>query len=951
MADLTKRPSAPRRSPAAAATVPASTVSAVATDRYAQLTYTSFDSGVSAVRGALLPATTGQRSHGGGWQVKQVVGDLDPAQIDQLTARIVTRFDLEPALPAFPTPDQIAHRPARLSYVALGGGRAGYWHTVDAGRDGTGRPGNVFAHVIAVEGRDGAAGGFVPIEMWRWSGWLIPYGQEAVTAATLPDGPPALVGNPALSVESSVAFLLDAERDRTVVARVLLDAVSARIAHESNGPVVLAVDDHDRAASWIAAISHFLTPAGARAFSWSTHDAADAVAAGSAGDLDLVVVSRADAAGLIGRPGVGVVIDESADPYLGDPGSVHRLSTEAAGTVAVTPLSVLAEAVLADDEIALRVLSRRDAVAAAFVGPAVDQGSDVGGDGLVPEWPIAVAVLEDPELAEFHRDAAAVVVDEAPTGLSAVPWAAAFVDQVLRAHPPTADEALRRLDSAAGRGRETGLLAGYVLAAALSDRPWLDRCDLAQLPAVHTARLGALPADAVAGLDVLGAGEPDRGAALRTVLRTAEALERLGAADADLDAARAALAGALHRIGLDVVGEPGWTDALDADQVSETVLARYVRPEFARRSAVELEGLPADVALWLYGAVADDVRFARPMPGGAVDDYLFAFATRSVLADPALGIPADARAHYAGQAIRGALRCDRFSDAQCRDVVAGLVAQARPSAADLLEFSAATDRVPPQILDSLVFFGDVEDAALAAILDSPDAPPELAAAAWLRWARRAGNATDRQRWCDGVKTLSEYASVVPPAGTMGTWVTRAADELFVMVAAGFVLAQSIGEPWADPTSGFCTELNARMAGGPGAAGLYAQVVDELARAEAAWVLDTAWVAGHAFAVFVVPGADAGPLRGLPPPPVSHPVPWSQWLIKQRIAAGDYRGPTDVAGLRDAAWSVVRELDAEGAERFFATYRGKVEEWRSRIGAAARSNGPAPYGPGGLGGLG
>lgn len=944
MADLTKRPSAHRRPPPAPGAVPVPWPG-----RYAQLTYTSFDAGAPTARGSLHPAA-GQRSHGGGWQVKQVVGDLDPAEMDRLTARIVTRFDLEPALPAFPTPDQIAHRPARLSYVALGDGRAGYWHTVDAGRDGTGRPGNVFAHVIAVEEADGAVGGFAPIELWRWAGWLIPYGQGEVSAATLPDGPPALVANPDLSVESSVAFLLDAERDRTGVARVLLDAVSARLADQISGPVVLAVDDHDRAASWIAAVSHFLTPAGARAFSWSTHDAADAVSAGSAADLHLVVVPRAGAAGLIGNAGVGVVIDETEEPYLGDPGSVHRLPSAAAGTVAVTPLSVLAEAVLADDETALRVLSRRDAVAAAFESAA-------DGGRLVPEWPIAVAVLEDPELAEFHRDAAAVVVDEAPVGLATVPWAAALVEETLRAHPPAPDDALRRLGASARRGRATGLLAQCVLAGALSDPDWLDRCDLAAVPPVRTARLGALPADVVARLTAPDARAADRAAATRTVLLSAEIVERLGAADTDLDAARTALGGAFTRIGLDAIGGPGWEKLVDAGQVSEAVLARYVRPEFAQWSPAELDRLSADVALWLYGVVADGVRFARPEPGTDVDDYLFAFAAQAVLRDPGLGIPADARAHYAGEAIRGALRSDRLDDAQCRELVDSIVALARPSAADLLEFSAATDRVPPQILDSLVFYGDVEDAALTAILESPDAAtPELVAAAWLRRARRHGGTTDRQRWCQSVETLAASASSVPQPGSTVTWVTQAADDLVIMTAAGFVLAQSDGAPWADPTTGFCASLNARMAGGGNVNGLYSEVVDELARAEAAWALDTAWVAGHAFTVWLgLAGAGAGPLDGLGSSSVRDPgsglVPWSQSLIEQRTAAADYRGPADAAGLRDAAWRVVRGLDAATAERFFLAYEGVADDWLEQVGAKARSTGPVSFGPGGLGGLG
>lgn len=105
------------------------------TARYAQLTYTSYDDG----------------SGRGGWQVKQETGGLDAVEQQSLTARILTRFDLLPVMPDFPTPEQTAARPARLSYAplpAVGAGHAAYWHTVDAGRDASGRPGNVFAHVV-----------------------------------------------------------------------------------------------------------------------------------------------------------------------------------------------------------------------------------------------------------------------------------------------------------------------------------------------------------------------------------------------------------------------------------------------------------------------------------------------------------------------------------------------------------------------------------------------------------------------------------------------------------------------------------------------------------------------------------------------------------------------------------------------------------------------------------
>ncbi len=951
MADLTKRPGAPRRrAPGARAAV----ASVAAPDRYAQFTYTSFDDGAATSRGALHGAVGGQRSHGGGWQVKQVVGELEPDSIDELTARIVTRFDLEPALPAFPTPDQIRGRPARLSYMALDGSAgpsAAYWHTVDAGRDGTGRPGNVFAHVLARCTEDGErADGFRPIELWRWSGWLSPYGQDEVKAAALPSGPPALAPNPALSVQSTVTFLLDPVHDRTGVVRVLLDAVSARLSGQARGPVVLAVDDHDRAAAWIAAVSHFLTPLGARALSWSTHDSVDAVAAGSAADLHLVAVPRARAGELSGAAGVVAVVDEDEEPYLGDPGSVHRL---AAGTVAVTPLSALAEAVLADEVIALRVLARRDAIAGAFEDRP--ETAEPPFEALAPEWPIAVAVLEVPELGEFHPDAAAVVVDDAPAGVTGIGWAAELVESVLRAYPPTVDDALRRLVRAAQRHRGTELLAQHVLAGGLADPGWVDRVDLAQVPAVRTAALGGLRAavaDRAAALR-----RSNDGAAARAVLRTAELVERLAAPDSDHDAARAELSAALAGVGVGAVGTPGWEELFTAEQISEPTLAAYVRPVYAAQSPQDLSDLSSGVALWLYGA-AEGVRYARPAAPTGDDDYLFAFATRAVLGDGGLGIPVDARAHYAGEAIRGALRSPRLDDAQCRDVVAAIVAEQRPPAADLLEFAAAAGRVPPQILDSLVFYGDVEDAALRAVLDSPgSASAELVAAAWLRLAARSGT-VDRDRWAASVGVLAESASSVPQPGTPVSWVTSAADDLVVMTAAGFVLGQSLGARWADPGSGFCASLRTRMAGGAGVVGLYTEVVDELARAEQARVLDTAWVVGHAVTVAMrVPDAGAGPLDGLGSPSsreFSGPgqlVPWSQWLIEERTAVGGYRGPVDVPGVRDAAWLVLRGLDAAAAEQFFSDYRRVAADWLARTGAAAPSDGPVPRGPMGLGGLG
>ncbi len=62
------------------------------TDRFAQLTYTSFDTPGSA----------------GGWQVKQTTGSITPAEQHVLVTGVHTTLNPVEPLPQYPTPEQIA---------------------------------------------------------------------------------------------------------------------------------------------------------------------------------------------------------------------------------------------------------------------------------------------------------------------------------------------------------------------------------------------------------------------------------------------------------------------------------------------------------------------------------------------------------------------------------------------------------------------------------------------------------------------------------------------------------------------------------------------------------------------------------------------------------------------------------------------------------------------------
>src|SRR5690348_177864 len=160
------------------------------TPRYGQLAYTSFD----------------QPGGAGGWQVKQTTGDLSPEETQRLASGVRTAFRPVTPLPDYPTPEQLDAAPRRLEYRRWAGDAAGYWHTVAAGADSTGRPGNVFAHVLLDRAPDSAPR-LRPIQRWGSPGWLRPFGAAAVAHAALPAEPPGVAD--VVTRESAIAFALD----------------------------------------------------------------------------------------------------------------------------------------------------------------------------------------------------------------------------------------------------------------------------------------------------------------------------------------------------------------------------------------------------------------------------------------------------------------------------------------------------------------------------------------------------------------------------------------------------------------------------------------------------------------------------------------------------------------------------------------------------------------------
>ena len=413
-----------------------------APERFAQLTYTSFDA----------PGTAG------GWQVKQVLGRITEPEQRLLVANVHTTLNPVGGVPTYPSPEQIAELPRRLCYRPVESG-AGYWHTVAAGTDSTGRPGNVFAHVLL--DRTPAPTAIRPIERWRSADWLTPYGPAAVGAAVLPAREPG-VGT-AITAQTVLDFACATDVWRLGTLCVLLDAVLA--AMRTNSTVVLGAASPDTAARWIGLVSYLMSAGTAARFGFSTFDRATEL---SQRAEHLIAVPESDLDAITERD--LVLIGESEPVSLGElGGQPHR--TARGRDVPVTEWSVMAQVALIDP------------VEAAVLLDAIDDvASRVDDDGLHPALPMAMAVLAREEFADAAAEARAVIAEWAPPQLAASPEVGQLVaDEVSRRAGVSTEDAARAACAATG-GLAQALTAVY-LTRACADTDWLDRPAALPVPA------------------------------------------------------------------------------------------------------------------------------------------------------------------------------------------------------------------------------------------------------------------------------------------------------------------------------------------------------------------------------------------------------------------------------------------------------------------------------------
>lgn len=218
-----------------------------------QLTYTSSDQGSGA----------------GGWGVKDVSRGIPAAIERDLVAGVTTRVPDATALPAFPSDEELAARTRRLACRGTADEeppRVLMWHSVSAGSDATGRPGNVFTHAAACL-RPPAD--FRPVDLWLSPDWLVPFGATGVPLARL--GPLAASG----SVDAGAVLDFLDEGEHAIALEWLLPA----FVHcaETARTLVLVVPDDRQGALWIAVLSRLTAASLAQTLSWVTFERAQAL--------------------------------------------------------------------------------------------------------------------------------------------------------------------------------------------------------------------------------------------------------------------------------------------------------------------------------------------------------------------------------------------------------------------------------------------------------------------------------------------------------------------------------------------------------------------------------------------------------------------------------------------------------------------------------------------------
>lgn len=178
----------------------------------------------------------------GGWQVIDASPGMDEQQRAWLEHGVLTRFRAATETDEFADRELVESRIATITYQPSAFG-ASWWYATSAGRDATGRPGNVFTHALLLEE---SPVHLRPADLLLADGWLRPFGVAEVEAVRLGAAPKPPADVRSLALERALT-------DPTGV-EALLSAVSS--CFEGDRPLVLVSASPEKVVDHLVALSH-----------------------------------------------------------------------------------------------------------------------------------------------------------------------------------------------------------------------------------------------------------------------------------------------------------------------------------------------------------------------------------------------------------------------------------------------------------------------------------------------------------------------------------------------------------------------------------------------------------------------------------------------------------------------------------------------------------------------
>lgn len=226
----------------------------MSTQRFAHMSYASFSNA---------------HGGGGGWGIGRVTGDPTSEEKKLFQSHVPTVLRTLEPVDEFLPEDKILSLPRRFVYRPIDGCGL-YIQAVPAGKDATGRPGNIFSHgVIDRHPAEPTLAQF-PASAFRSPDFLTPFYAKDVNAAEFPADAADLHPGPHLDAPSAWYTVHHLLGNRAGVIYTLQEALEA----EDVLPV-LALENVNDAGFWLTALSSTMAPSLARqALQFSTFERA-----------------------------------------------------------------------------------------------------------------------------------------------------------------------------------------------------------------------------------------------------------------------------------------------------------------------------------------------------------------------------------------------------------------------------------------------------------------------------------------------------------------------------------------------------------------------------------------------------------------------------------------------------------------------------------------------------